>query len=575
MSTEQQEASIPEQREWARRATPKAGVALVREFEDPGIPGSEIEDRPGLMALVEFVEAEAARKRPIRVIVVWDLDRLSRASSIRTAAVLDRLMSAGVTRIYTPEGWIDLENESDVLLFHVKQDFSRAAFSKSIAKNVTRDALERAAKGWLVAGRPRYGYRPVYVIRRDPSGKERRTPTTLEPDREEPARVETVKWMFHQYATTADSLGDLTRKLNDMGPEVAPPPRPCRCRKDGTIRPAVWKRDTVWDMLTDSIYVGDKSWNVNQQGKYYQSAGGEVRPVGGRSGKKQWRRAPEEDRVIVHGAHPAIIDRETFEAVQKKLAASRWKRTTPQAGGGDWLLSGVVFCGECGKRMVGHTQRHRRKDRVYTYRRYICRTNFREGGGNCRSCAAEQDLIVKEVARIIKDAFTDPKRLQALEDELKELTKRQDKEAVKERKTIERRLAELGRLIPAAARNLLLISDNNRPDAEAALDGLKKERDDLTRRLEKVDAAAEAGQQYSAVVREAIGELQHIEDTIASATPAKVRTLLGRWVEKVTLHFKPPKRRKDGKSRNVLSHIDIDFTPEALHLLPTAANGRC
>ena len=572
MSTDGQEASIPEQRQWAQRAAPAADVELVREFEDPGIPGSEIESRSDLMKLVAFVEAEHRRKRPLQAVVVWDGDRLSRASSIRTAAVLDRLMEAGVTRILTPEGWTDLENEGDVLLYHIKQDFTRAAFSKGISKNVTRNAAERAAKGWHVAGRVPYGLAVKYIVTRTANGKERRTPTTLEfGDKNE---VAAVRWMFTQYATTADSLGDIVRKLTEMG---FPPPRPNRRRKGAQagqpVAEARWKRETVWDMLTRIEYVGDKPWNVDRQGKYHEFVAGDVRRVQS-GGKKRWRHGEEKDQVIVRDAHPAIVDRETFEAVQKKLKASRLSKDRQPGRKGDWLLSGVVHCGGCGGRMVGHTQRHKREGKIYTYRRYICRSKFRHGEGECGSCGCEQDVIVQEVAKIIKTAFTDDSRIKELEAEMAELTERSDKAAEKERAALLRRLKQLDKDIPAAARNLLLVSAKNRPDAETALDALKKEREDLGRRLDKVTAAAEDGQQYASAIREAVAELGLIEKTLAQAAPEKVRTLLGRWVEKVTLHFQPPQLLKDGRQRHVLSHVDIDFTPEAIHLLPIAASSR-
>jgi site-specific DNA recombinase len=269
-----------------------------------------------------------------------------------------------------------------------------------------------------------------------------------------------------------------------------------------------------------------------------------------------------------------LVDRETFEAVQKRLAASRWKRTTPQAGGGEWVLSGVVHCGECGHRMTGCTQHARRGEKTYTYRKYRCRGNYLSGRGTCRACAADQEVIVKEVARIIKTAFADPARLRALEEELRDLTERADGDAAKDLARLRGRLADLDRQIPAAARRLLEVSAANLGDAEAALTAMKKERAELAVHVEKVEAAAEAGAEYADAVRGAVEDLQRIEELIAGATPEKVRTLLGRWVEKVTLYFEPPRPRKDGRGRNVLSHIDIDFTAEAAHLLPSGGRRR-
>src|SRR5262249_12065271 len=132
VSTTKQEASIDEQREWARRAAVSHGLDVLREFADEGIPGSETEKRSGLTDLMRFCEDRG----DISAVGVWDMDRFSRANSIKTNALIDRLQDAGVVRFLTAEGWIDLEEEVDLLMHNVKQDFARAAFSKSIAKNV-------------------------------------------------------------------------------------------------------------------------------------------------------------------------------------------------------------------------------------------------------------------------------------------------------------------------------------------------------------------------------------------------------------------------------------------------------
>jgi hypothetical protein len=46
MSTGKQEASIPEQKEWAAVVYQKHAVQIIREFEDHRIAGSEIEHAP-------------------------------------------------------------------------------------------------------------------------------------------------------------------------------------------------------------------------------------------------------------------------------------------------------------------------------------------------------------------------------------------------------------------------------------------------------------------------------------------------------------------------------------------------
>jgi DNA invertase Pin-like site-specific DNA recombinase len=109
----------------------------------------------GLAALLAYCEARAESDPPAAV-VVWDGDRLSRADSIRTAVVLDRLITAGVSKLLTADGWIDLESDIDRLMFNLKQVLSRAAYSKNLSKNVTRSALRRAQEGRWVCARPPY-----------------------------------------------------------------------------------------------------------------------------------------------------------------------------------------------------------------------------------------------------------------------------------------------------------------------------------------------------------------------------------------------------------------------------------
>src|SRR5262245_60464102 len=118
--------SVPEQREWCNMAAPREGLLIVKEFADEFVSGCDLDDLPGLMALVAFCQEEHAAGRPVEVVICWDGDRFSRGSAIRTARVLDDLMSAGVSYLYSTEGWVDLEDEADVLIHNVKQGMSRS-----------------------------------------------------------------------------------------------------------------------------------------------------------------------------------------------------------------------------------------------------------------------------------------------------------------------------------------------------------------------------------------------------------------------------------------------------------------
>jgi DNA invertase Pin-like site-specific DNA recombinase len=549
-----QEASIPEQRQWALRAARSHGLHLVAEFQDEGVPGSEIAQRAGLSQLLDYCERQARSGHPVGSVVCWDADRLSRASSLRTAGIICRLLDAGVTRMLTNEGWADWTDDTDLLLFNIKQDTGKAAYSKSVSRSATRSALDRARKGEWVAGRPPY----AYVVGQG---------AHLEPG--EQAMVETVRWIFRYFASTADSLGDVARKLRERG---APPP-PARRRKDGSAWGGAWTRHMVADVLHNRAYLGEVVWNATRTGKYSKVAGGEVVPS--RRPKDRWRRVVngEAERIVIEGAHPPLIDAETFRACQEKLARTGPGkgpdgrcRNTPIAGGGQWVLSGFLFCGHCGGRMGGATTWARRGEKVHVYRRYVCRSNLRQGAGACRTNAVAQEAILTEVAKLIRESFTDPGRRAELEAEVKALAAREGGESGAERGRLRKRLADLGRQIDRGNENLALLPADRIPAVVAKVRAWEEERDRLAREPARTEAAADAGQQFKARVAEALEEIKALEEVILTAEPNEVRDALAGLVDKVTLHFEHGPPMKNGQRRAYLESLDVSLRPEASFL---------
>ncbi len=571
-STGKQEASLPEQREWADRVCPSNNVRIVRAFEDHAISGSEIENRPGLMAMVAFCEKAKASRQPIEAVVTWDLDRFSRATSIRTAAVLDKLMAAGVSRILTNDGWVDLEADMDVLLLNIKQDIGRAGYSKSLSKNVTRSAAERAFKGYHVAGRPPYGYSARFVAGMV-NGRDGQRCHGLEIGDE--GEAETVRWMFREYATTAVSLSGLVRKLREMG---APPPRARRESRSGGRVGGRWTRSAVYTILKRRVYLGEKTWGEVRQGKYHEHDGNEVRAVRGSGGRRRRAQAPPDQRIVVKGAHPALIDEDTFDRVQAKLAASRFK-TTPIRGGGEWVLSGLLYCGHCGCRFIGQTRRKRCGQKQLVYRRYMCPGKYTLGADVCDSHAADQEVILRHIAKIVQEAFTG-EHLERLRAAIEARLSRGSAESAKEKQRMTDRIAALDRDIAAGNERLLLCPADLMHGVAEALRKLQAERAEAARILEGLNAAADLVQEQSEAVSEAIAELQHLESWIAEAPVEKARTLVSRYVEKVTLHFLPPKVFASGRRRHVLDtdRIEIAFTPFVSYLFSSGSSsgsGRC
>jgi DNA invertase Pin-like site-specific DNA recombinase len=544
MSTARQEASIPQQREWARRYCRERGLDLVREFQDDGIPGSEIEQPPGLLDLIAFCEKRHRDKLPVRAVVLWDVDRLSRASSIRTAAVLDRLMGAGVTCLFTADEDYDLEEDLDLVLLNIRQDLSKAAYAKSIGKNVLRGRQAKAKGGQWPGGPIPIGYVKA------PDGH-------LAPD---PATAPLVRWIYERYATTADSLGDICNRLN--ADPVAPRPRSGK-----------WASNYVRRILTHEVYLGKVVYGERSCGKYYRNEGGELRRVKGQGGRASCRAAEPGSAIVVEGAHEPLASPETFEAVARKLVGNRWTRERHSGRRGEWVLTGMAYCGGCGTRLTGRTFRFKSKGEVrYTYRRLICPGADRHGGPGCGAGLVDQDTVLAELAALVRQEFGKPRRVERVGRKIEALLAEQEKSGDLRRVQLAEKLQALDADLATAARRLLTLPESIQADAQREYEAMKRERAELAAALERGEDERRVSLEEARRMREALASIGRLEELFAQEDPALVRDVVSRIVEKVTLHFADAGPADSlGRVKRRLDYLDVTFRPELSHLF-TAGN---
>jgi hypothetical protein len=114
--------------------------------------------------------------------------------------------------------------------------------------------------------------------------------------------------------------------------------------------------------------------------------------------------------VTIPGGMPALVPKELFDDVQQKLAhghrapARNWEHA-------DFLLTGRLFCGECGEPMIG-TSGHGRSGRKYNY--YVCGGKKRRRG--CKKENAAQDWIEEVVLTYTVDVVLQDDMIQTMAD---------------------------------------------------------------------------------------------------------------------------------------------------------------
>lgn len=100
--------------------------------------------------------------------------------------------------------------------------------------------------------------------------------------------------------------------------------------------------------------------------------------------------------VTIAGGMPQIIDKELFDAVQKRLDKNNKAKARKKSDVG-YLLTTKIFCGKCGRGMVGESAKGRSK--IYYY--YTCIGRKRSKNCNMERISKDwiEDFVVEETIR--------------------------------------------------------------------------------------------------------------------------------------------------------------------------------
>jgi hypothetical protein len=169
---------------------------------------------------------------------------------------------------------------------------------------------------------------------------------------------------------------------------------------------------------------------------------------------------------------PPIIDRETFDAVQKLLKARNPKVMPARVISGPTMLTGLIHCAKCGGAMTIRTGKGGR------YRYYACSMKARQGPTACEGMAVPMEKLNDLVADHLEGQLLQPERLETV---LAAALDRREEHAERRREHIaelNKRAAEselrLKRLYDAIESG---VADLDDPALKDRIDGLKAIRD--------------------------------------------------------------------------------------------------
>src|SRR5699024_9070963 len=122
----------------------------------------------------------------------------------------------------------------------------------------------------------------------------------------------------------------------------------------------------------------------------------------GKINGKQNRRIQKDSKDIIKikGGIPEVIDEKTFDRAQKILNEN--KRKGNNKAKKLYLLSGLIYCGECGGKMSGLRRHYYRKDGKVNNYYYIC-TNKKHKFTDCKMRSVRADKLEEQIVDLFSN----------------------------------------------------------------------------------------------------------------------------------------------------------------------------
>jgi len=347
-------ASIGNQRELLTNVCNANGWKIVEVFQDDGYTGLNME-RPGLKRLLQAVE-----QGRINLVITKDLSRLGR-NYLQTGHLMEDFFPRHGTRYVAFNDNIDTVSDSnDIAPF---KNILNEMYSKDISKKVHSSYMVAAEKGRFTGTVAPFGYK------KDPDQKGH-----LLIDEETAPFVRTIFDM----AAAGHGPNYIRHRLEAM--KVPCPSWWNRQRgfratktkwetKDSENGSYMWDFSVLKDMLMNPVYIG----SISSQKKHYRFKIGTI------SDKK-----PDE-WIVVENCHEPIIDRTTFDIVQRSMGARKRSRSN----GNYSLFCGLLKCGNCGKSLTYRIARPGRDP----YPCYCCKTYNAYGKSHCTQHRVNEDML--------------------------------------------------------------------------------------------------------------------------------------------------------------------------------------
>jgi len=422
---EQADRGVPiaGQREMHQRYANENGLVITRWFIDEAKSGSSTAGRDDFNEMIYL-----ARQKPLPVdgILLWDIKRFAR-NLLDSQFYKADLRRRGYTLIFLSD---DIPQTDFAPVYETILEWKAQKDLEQLAKDIRRGLHYLARLGYAPGGFPPRGYR-AEQLKVEIEGKQR-TVRRWAPDPDH--------WDLARKAWAMRANGASYREIIEE----------TRLFRSDTCLPTFFRNKT---------YLG-------------------IRKCG---------------QLEIEHAHHAMITQETWDAVQARRhvtgprrKAQSWEDGHPRRARSRYLLSGLLYCSECGAAMSGSytPDRHLPDGHRRPWLFYICGRKSREGYGACPSSRLKAERIESAVLdRLLRDVLT----VDHINDMIRDTNAAlgEQHEALEQnQKRLQREIAQLDKSI---ARLIDALESGESGAVHSRLESREREQKELEGRLAAVD----------------------------------------------------------------------------------------
>jgi len=368
--------SIQNQKKLLQKWAKENGLGNTRCYVDDGYTGTNF-NRPGFQQLLEDIEMGY-----VAVIIVKDMSRLGR-DYLQVGYYTDTYFPDHNIRFIAVNDCVDSEDgENELAPF---RNVMNEMYARDISRKVRSAHRIRGNSGEPLS-QPPYGYI------KSPENKKK---WIIEPEAAAVVRDifkmclegkgnDTIARILQERQILNCTAYWHARGVNRGGKKTQP-------------NPYKWKFTTIEKILSRQEYCGDIV-NFKTYSKSFKN--------------KARSENPEENWVIFKNVHEPIIDRDTFEQVQKRIEKAKRRAPKPQNGEKN-MFSDLLYCADCHSKLWFHVNTNNHDIHFFS-----CSNYAKDYRGSCptrhyvRADAIEQ-VVMMELRRLAgylkydEDAFAE------------------------------------------------------------------------------------------------------------------------------------------------------------------------